>query len=73
MHDEIIAVASQSPRFFLAGTNPARSCPKMVKRVSDMCITALLLVAAVVWLTGIGTETAVIDETQFSKIETLDK
>ena len=45
----------------------------MVKRVSDMCIAALLLVAAVVWLTGIGTETAVIDETQFSKIETLDK
>ena len=45
----------------------------MVKRVSDMCIAALLLVAAVVWLTGIGTETGPVDETQFGKIETLDK
>ena len=45
----------------------------MVKRVADMCIAALLLVAAVVWLTGIGTETAAIGEPDFSKIETLDK
>lgn len=45
----------------------------MVRRVADMCIAALLLVAAVVWMTGIGTEPAAIDDSQFGAIETLDK
>ena len=44
------------PRLCLSGTLIAGDTAEMVKKTADKCVAALLVLAAIVWVFGIGSD-----------------